>query len=392
MTKSIVMATNLKVWSMSKGVGAPSFYKTIEQYQKKGLKIYFFTTEKGLDFSEFKNIDIINVPKLKALNIPVFYSFQRLLNYLLNQLLFLYVYVKTSPKNIDVYYGYEIEFIPALKLLSKIKSKPLISRFQGTILWPLMKKVGWRLRYFPHYFSIKIPAAVTIMTDDGTKGDKVAKTINNKSKKFLFLKNGVDFKADLSEVTESAKMLFSGFSDFDFNFISVSRLESWKRLDRSIEIFESFLKRNPNSRYLILGDGNKKAEYEELVKAKSLDGKVTFTGGVSKADIYFLMKGSDIFLSNYELSNVGNPLWEAMYNGCLVATLSNGDTGKVIIDGVNGLISQEQNYLENAKKLCCLNLSEIKGMTDEAYKTLNESVSTWDERMEKEYKVVSGCL
>jgi len=41
--KTILIATNLDVWSIKKGVGAPSFYKTLELYNKK-FKVYLYTT------------------------------------------------------------------------------------------------------------------------------------------------------------------------------------------------------------------------------------------------------------------------------------------------------------------------------------------------------------
>lgn len=393
MNKNILMATNLKVWSISKGVGAPSFYKTIELYNNKGFNVFLYTTEDGLNINELKNVTVIKLPKLKALNIPFFYTFSRLINYFINQFIFLYVYTVRSHESVDMYYGYEIEFIPALKLLSSIKNKPFVSRFQGTILWPLMKKSVWKLRYFPHFFSLRIAATLTIMTDDGTKGDKVLSDVKNQSAKVMFVKNGVDFtsvkSAQLSEVT---KNLLSTITNFDYNFVSVSRLEAWKRLDRSIDVFEHFSKHRPNSRYLILGDGTQKEYYERLVEEKNLVGKVIFTGGVNKADIYTLMEASDIFLSHYELSNVGNPLWEAIHNNCLIVTLSNGDTGNVIFDNINGIISQENNYLDNAEKLLKIQPSEIDLLKMEASKTLKIAVNSWDERMDEEFKLIQSIL
>jgi len=389
MNKRIVFCTNLKVWSISKGIGAPSFYKTLELYNNAGFDVVLYTTEKNLEIKELKNVRVVNVPKLNAIKVPYLYSVNRLINYLLNQLLFLSFYLIKGAKNVDIFYGYEIEYIPALKLISKLRGKPFVSRFQGTILSPLMEKKLWKIRYFPHYFSIKIPADITIMTDDGTKGDLVAQVIGNKSKQFKFLKNGVDFKlSDEKCIGQNIKAVLRDVDKYEYNFISVSRLQKWKRLDRSIAVFEKFQKNFPDSRFIIVGDGDKKRDWEKLVEGKLLAEHVVFTGGVNKDEIYSLMQASDIFLSHYELSNVGNPLWEAMFNKCLIVTIDNGDTGKIIKDSWNGIISSEESYLDNATKLSNQVNIGIEHLKVEASITLENNVSSWESRMAKELELV----
>ncbi|HIP13843.1 MAG TPA: hypothetical protein EYG73_14130 [Arcobacter sp.] len=206
MSKNILIATNLNVWSIKKGVGAPSFYKTLEFYNNENCNVYLYTTESDLDISELKNIHIIKMPKLKTISIKYLYFITRIINYFLYQIIFLFYFAIKQKKKIDLYYGYEIEFIPSLSLLSKILKKPLVSRFQGTILHPLMNRRFWKLKYFPHYFSIKQNANLTIMTDDGTKGDTVISKIRDTLDNTLFLKNGIDFlKIDENDISSQVK-------------------------------------------------------------------------------------------------------------------------------------------------------------------------------------------
>jgi len=100
--------------------------------------------------------------------------------------------------------------------------------------------------------------------------------------------------------------------DYEFNFISVSRLQKWKRVDRSIEVFERFQNVYKNSRYIIVGEGATKKELETYVGSRGLQNSIVFTGGIDALEVNYLMSQSDIFLSHYALSNVGNPLWEAI--------------------------------------------------------------------------------
>jgi L-malate glycosyltransferase len=392
MNKNILIVTNLNVWSIKKGVGAPSFYKTLELYNNEDCNIYLYTTESDLDIPELRNIHIIKMPKLKAINTKYLYFITRMINYFLYQIIFLFYFSIKQKAKIDLFYGYEIEFIPSLSLLSKILKKPFVSRFQGTILHPLMKKKFWKLKYFPHYFSIKQNANLTIMTDDGTKGDTVINKIRNTLNNTLFLKNGIDFlKIDNNEISTQVEDLVGSMKNYKFNFISVSRLQKWKRVDRSIEVFEKFQDIHKNCRYIIVGEGITKKELKDSVISKKLQEDIIFTGGMDALEVNYLMSKSDIFLSHYELSNVGNPLWEAINNNCLIVTLNNGDTGKIIIDNVNGIISNEDKYLDNSNKLINLmkNISDIDSIVTNATNTLNQNVSSWEKRMQLEYEKVN---
>ena len=306
-------------------------------------------------------------------------------------MLFLFVFVFKQREKIDFFYGYEVEFIPVVTFIAKVLKRPVISRFQGTILAPLMRKKLWKLRYLPHYISIKQKTNLTIMTDDGTQGSYVTKCIRNNLDKFLFIKNGVDFQEiDDSKISREINNLISSFERYDFNFISVSRLQNWKRVDRSINVFKDFLKKYPNSRYIIAGEGEAKQSLEEYVKKCDLEKKILFTGGVNRDEINLLMSKSEIFLSHYELSNVGNPLWEAISNGCLVVTISNGDTCKIISDSLNGIISPEDSYLDNANKLVEVlsDNSRVEEMLMQARATLDKEIYSWNKRMDLEYKEV----
>lgn len=393
MTKTILFTTDLNVWSMKKGVGAPSFYKTLELYNNKGFSIYLYTTEKDCDISELQNVKIISIPKLKAANKKYIYSINRTLNYFLHQFIFLYYFFKNKHyKNVDLLYGYEIEFIPILHLLSKIFKIPYVSRFQGTILYPLMNRKLWKLRYLPHYLSIKLKSSLTIMTDDGTKGDIVIEKLRGNLDKTLFLKNGVDFKKyNILNVSSSIQELVNGMSQFQNNFISVSRLQQWKRVDRSLDVYKQYKQYDNSSRFVIVGDGEVKADLEKYALDKNIQ-DVIFTGGINADEVNYLLSHSNIFLSHYQLSNVGNPLWEAINNQCLVVTIDNGDTGKIIKNNFNGIISDEKDYIDNAHKLIELNKNKFEEILQNATKTLKDNVQSWDERMEVEYLEVMNDI
>ena len=55
----ICFITDLPVWSLGKGKGAPSFYNTLELYNDRGDQVTLITTEQDLDLSELANIKVV---------------------------------------------------------------------------------------------------------------------------------------------------------------------------------------------------------------------------------------------------------------------------------------------------------------------------------------------
>ena len=210
--KKILIVTNLPVWSIAKGVGAPSFYKTLEFYNDKGFSVDLWTTEKKTSVDELENVKVKKLPVIFPLiKVSKLYYLSRNISYLLNQLMLIIVFFLSKKKNCcyDLLYVYEVEFVPALKFISYMTNKPLVTRFQGTILYPLMGKKFWKIRYFPHVISLSIKSDLTIMTDDGTRGDKVLKLLRKKnSGNILFLKNGVDdYKINQNNISDLVKQI-----------------------------------------------------------------------------------------------------------------------------------------------------------------------------------------
>ena len=394
---SIVFITDSPVWSLGKGKGAPSFYNTLKRYNDSE-KVILLTTEKNLDLDELESVDIVTMPKLPLIKSTVLFGSLRLLhkyiNYFISQFIGLFFLLKM--KDCQMVYGYEIGFIPAMRWFSIFKKTPILSRFQGTVLTDLVQNVGRKrkayliLKFLDHIWALKIKPKLTIMTDDGTKGDEVLHFLRGKSSDILFIRNGVDL-ANIADVQLNKYPVNHASGDVIFS--SVSRLQGWKRLDRSIAIFAEFHKSEPNSHYYICGDGTALNELTLLVEKLCLTDAITFLGAVDKGTIYNILLDSHYFLSTYELSNLGNPLFEAIRCRCLAVTIDNGDTASIIKDGVTGIISSEESFQLNSRKI--LNYldkkQEVEDIINKANDLLDKKLVTWEERMEVEYSYVS-CL
>jgi glycosyltransferase involved in cell wall biosynthesis len=390
MKKNLYIVTNLKVWSLGKNSGAPSFYNTLKAFNDSSkFNIKLITTERLNPVSELQNVDFVNIPKLKEINLRNFNLITRNIVYVLNQVLCIYYLLKL--KKPDFFYGYEIEFIPALKFLSYVYKIPLVSRFQGSILYDKMNEFLWKLKYVPHYFSLYLKTNLTVMTDDGTKGDYVLENIRGNLDDVLFIRNGVEEISCCDEKVSEKVKEYIGMNEL--TFISISRLERWKRVDRSLEVFLKIADKIPNCKYIIVGAGSELIDLKLKAANSSHNDKIIFSGALNKNEVNYLLKRKPIFLTHYELSNVGNPLFEAMKSCCLVVTIENGDTGKIITDGFNGIISKEDEYLKNADKFIDLyERSKIEIISLTGMISCNKMVISWHERLKIELDMIDSLI
>jgi glycosyltransferase involved in cell wall biosynthesis len=95
------------------------------------------------------------------------------------------------------------------------------------------------------------------------------------------------------------------------------------------------------------------------------------------------MNTADIFLSLYDASNCGNPLFEALLCGRCVVTLDNGGTRDVIKDGWNGrLVSMEQlGRLPEIVEELIADSATRERLQQGARDWGRSEMRTWDERI-----------
>ncbi len=303
----------------------------------------------------------------------------------------------------DVIYGYEIPGVLAVGRLRRdglLNDVKVVSRFQGTWLTHYYLTGNTKkLRLNQDAIkALRLPSDLCIMTNDGTQGDvameKLGAPENHGS--FVFWTNGVDDQklepAAFSELKSKYK------SNNDFIFLTISRLESWKRLDRVIDVFHSFVQQSTNStaRLIIVGEGSQRPALEARVRQYELNNRITFTGGVEHQDVKKYLNLADAFISMYDLSNVGNPLLEAIRANKIIFTLNNGDTSRWIKHGENGFIYDVNDSLiesaaQDMHKL--VHDPELQNKIVEGVKrTESEMLWTWEERMNAEVEAVSKLL
>lgn len=344
--KNIIFLTNLHVWSIDSGKGGRAFYNTLLGYVNAGWNVFLVTTGGGVPENLRERIAVSekDFPCLSSLH----NSSSKLLSItgrFLKQWSQTKFYINEATRIIRTHagskfiiYSYEVEGVKAGELVARKFNFKLVTRFQGTILSKVKDTYLNRIRTSPHFSALSINADLVIMTNDGTQGMTLLKKLKNNSKKILFWRNGVD-PLDISnrDAIRSEKRSTLKLGDKTV-FITVSRLVNWKRVDLAINGFSEVIKKIPDAVLIIVGDGPERQRLESIAKEKEIQDKVLFVGAVEQRLIKDYLFSADIFLSYYDLSNLGNPIMEAMMAGLPIITIDVGDTKELIRHNENGLL------------------------------------------------------
>jgi len=293
---------------------------------------------------------------------------------------------KTKP---DIVYGFANSGTVTAYFIAKIKNIPNITRLYGTFLYPFVNHPIQLLLRFDEVIAFKTPCKYLIITNDGTKGDEVAKSLKVSPERIKFWMNGVDDMYDPNFNTEEFKKSI-GISEDKKIVLSVSRLVGWKRVDRIINAIPSVVSQYKDAIFLVVGDGEERNNLENLANKLNIKDYIKFIGAVSHEKIIEYMNSADIFISMYNLSNMGNPLLEAMRCGKCIITLNTGTTGEIIKNNKNGILLDTDNVNEVSGAI-------IKLLNDEKLrKTLGINVREyasnhfqgWNERIQMEINLI----
>lgn len=387
--------------------------KTPEAYRDAGWSVTYIVARDNCRTGNYfyedeinpENIDIIrfywSFLKLRGLkNRYINLIFSKLASFLVIIQLFYKALKIVRKKEIDVIYGYEIQGVLALRILSFFVDKKIvkIKRFQGSFLYEMLSnnQKARLLFNFDAYYALKVKAHLTIMTDDGTQGDKAYDLIcKNKNELFRFYVNGVDnFKYSPERAEEIKKQYHLNNKVV---FLSVSRLVKWKHVERNIEIVKNLRDQGfSNFRYIIIGEGDQRDYLLELIEKYQLEEYVILVGGVKQQEVNNYLAIASFFFSMYDSSNVGNPLLEAIRANKFIITLNNGDTGKWIQHKYNGLIyDMSEDFTEQATidLLAILNdISKYKEILEHVGKIADKKLWTWQQRLEQEIMDIEQLL
>lgn len=122
-----------------------------------------------------------------------------------------------------------------------------------------------------------------------------------------------------------------------------------KRLGTWLEIAKALHDKQPDTYFIIVGDGPLRDEIHAKAKALGSDKYVFFAGLQAETRPYFM--AMDMFMMSSEFEGLPIALLEAMSMNCVPVCTAAGGIPEVIKDGVNGLLAPVEQPLQLVDRL-----------------------------------------
>ena len=240
------------------------------------------------------------------------------------------------------------------------------------------------------------------MTDDGTQGDDVLARLNPASKgRVRVLAQRPRPRAAARRRRARSAQRRDATSDSrrtQFVMLTASRLatlEAGRPRNRALPRVRTWA---PHAQLVVVGDGEERARLEGAGAQPRRRRRGAFAGAVPQTEVMRYMHAADVFLAVADLSNVGNPLLEAMACGMCIVAVDAGDTRDLIIDdGVPGVSSIARNRSGVAKPLedrlaellvaLAGDAAQRQRLAAGAAAYARRAFWTWDQRMAAEMRV-----
>jgi len=330
---------------------------TIKGLQKHNCKVDLLVGGES-DFSYLNNIKNINLIITKELkrNIEPF-----------NDLLaFFKIFRIIKTNHYDIVHTHTAKAGILGRLAAKLAKTPIvIHTLHGVtfhdFLHPLTKNFYVLLEKLAGCFT-----DVFITVGEDLKRKYIAKNIA-KSNKFITIRSGIELGkfVHYSQLPEEYRLKEReklGISQSDVVIGTASRLEPRKGHLYLLKAAGEIVKKFPNTRFLILGDGYYKEKLEQEVKNLNLTNNVMFLG--FRWDIYKIFPLFDIFVLTSLWEGLPRVLVQAAAAGKPIVTFNVEGAWEIVKEGINGFIVPPKDVKALTERLSFLigNLSQAKYM------------------------------
>lgn len=230
-------------------------------------------------------------------------------------------------KSFSAVIGYECGYTFASRILSCIFHLPYINKFQGTCLKAIGSDLVKAVKFFPLNFFGVNKSDLCIMVNDGTNGKYYAETRGCKN--IYFEPHGVADN-EYQEV-ESKSLIDIDLFKGKFVIFNNASGSKWKRTDRIIRSLQ-YVKRDVLDKLVLVTtynapDKTDLAKYVELLGLKS---SVVFLENINHITSNYLIRKADVLAMTNEMSNLGNPVLEALFYGTPVISINDGSLDMIL--------------------------------------------------------------
>jgi glycosyltransferase involved in cell wall biosynthesis len=294
--------------------------------------------------------------------------------------------------NPDVIYG-QSHLISAIA--SRLTRRHCIIRLYGTFLYPYLYPKYRRISQLGQIFGFKVGVDGYVITNDGSRGDEVAEALHVSQEKIHFWLNGVKKEWAYKPSDRSIYRKELNLPAEDPIILTISRLESWKRVDRVVMALRNVIQEIPNARLVVVGEGAQFNFLKELARKYAIEDNIIFVGEIPHEQIWHYLYATNLFISVNELTNLVNPLLEAMICGRCVISLADGSLRHIIENGLNGILLAEEG-IESSLSIRIIDCLNNPSATDKIGKSAQEYAINnywdWNERLKVECELLENLV
>jgi glycosyltransferase involved in cell wall biosynthesis len=120
----------------------------------------------------------------------------------------------------------------------------------------------------------------------------------------------------------------------------VGRLAAVKGVPILIEAYAEILKKHPDARLTLIGDGPERYKVEALIDKFELQNKICLTGYLNQKEVAKRLSESDVFILPSFAEGVPVVLMEAMASGIPVVTTQIAGISELVEDGKSGFVTR----------------------------------------------------
>ena len=242
---------------------------------------------------------------------------------------------KTNARLLHIYFGQiAVHLLPLIRAWKK----PSIVSFHGADVTVDMNKPAYREATRQMLDAVKLVLV---------RSDSLGRAVVNlgcDERKIEIQRTGIP----LDEFPFRERNFVGG--GMEWRLVQAGRLIEKKGLPITLRAFAAFLRKYPDAKLTIAGEGPLLGHVQNLARELDIDSRVSFTGFISQEQLREIYYASHIFVHPSQTGRDGNQegipnsMLEAMASGLAVFATEHGGIPEAIENGVSGVLVPERDH------------------------------------------------
>jgi glycosyltransferase involved in cell wall biosynthesis len=258
---------------------------------------------------------------------------------------------------------------------------------------PIKGLLRWRAKQMMHT-NLKLADCILCVSDSGKS--HLINAWKVPAEKILVFPNGVDVEKFNPEIGTGDNVR----GDFGFQknplVIFVGNFFHWHDVTTLLKAFSYVLKEIPDARLLLVGDGHKRMQMEELAAELGIVDAVRFTGLIPHSEVPAYINAADVAVVPYP--NTKNEMWfsplklyEYMACGKAVVATATGQITRVIDHDQNGILVHPEDVQSMADAILQLILdNQLRLRLGQAAREDAVKMYSWDQYVDRLERVFAA--